>query len=492
MNLLTTETAHVVEVDVPQRQTFPIFLSSLCKRAPRLEDLRAKIHQDIGRKTYIYVDEQFQPRDILQQDDLCAADELIARVREAETFICILAGSSHGSPIEIAGIPSRASFFEIELFQAALLRKKVHVFVRDDFTPEPRLDALLRILKDTFPEWRNITPQSDDEIFAGVMRIVDETFSPFVMKSWLAWRAPVDKLVQALYSARARNRTNPSILFLHGATDPSLGKPRLEIVRPLIQDIEHQRNEEKRLSRLWIGLRELMALDHRRLDDTELLQYWNRLLGGWARAGAWYGLHADMPLGCLGALNSLTQVRDRLATLLPATSRGDDTTFPGGALASAKYSIAKRLHVKEDRVFRFRDALNDLRRSLEIERQDKSGLLATRGSILRQLGQVSDAVADYETVVRMRKENHASDHALGDALSELGYAYLWQLSPRKALRFCEEGVEKLRQGGRAGFLARGLRKLAVAYLVNGKLRDANRVRHEAKTVAVAHGALDQL
>ena len=81
---------------------------------------------------------------------------------------------------------------------------------------------------------------------------------------------------------------------------------------------------------------------------------------------------------------------------------------------------------------------------------------------------------------------------LSDALSELGFAYLWQLSPRKGLRFCEGGVTKLRQGGRAGFLARGLRKLAVAYLVNGRLRKAYEARREAKSVASAHGALDQL
>ena len=95
-------------------------------------------------------------------------------------------------------------------------------------------------------------------------------------------------------------------------------------------------------------------------------------------------------------------------------------------------------------------------------------------------------------MVRLRKENHAADHELGDALSELGFAHLWQLSPRKGLRFCEEGVAKLRQGGRAGFLARGLRKLAVAYLVNGRLRKAYEARREAKSVASAHGALDQL
>lgn len=235
-----------------------------------------------------------------------------------------------------------------------------------------------------------------------------------------------------------------------------------------------------------------MALDHQVLRDPELLQYWNRLLGEWARAAAWYGLHADMPLGCLAALNSQTKVRERLGAVFSGTPDLRDTAFPGGPLASAKYSIAKCLYVNQDRVARFDEALCDIKRSLEIERQDRSGLLAIRGSILLQLGKISDSILDYETVVRLRKESHAANHERGDALSELGFAYLWQLSPRKGLRFCEEGVANLRQGGRAGFLARGLRKLSVAYLVNGRFRKAYEARREAKTVAGAHGALDQL
>ena len=95
-----------------ERKTFPVFVSSLCRRA-NLWDLRAKIYEDIGKSTYVYVDEQFKPRNIEQQEDLEAADELIGRVREADTFICILGGSSHGSPIKIEEYSSNVSFFEI-------------------------------------------------------------------------------------------------------------------------------------------------------------------------------------------------------------------------------------------------------------------------------------------------------------------------------------------------------------------------------------------
>src|SRR6185295_11064095 len=117
-------------------KTFPIFLSSLCGAAPGLKDLRAKIYQEVGQKASVYVDEQFKFRNVSQQDDLEAADELIARIREATVFICILAGSSHGTLMNIGSLRSRTSFFEIELYQAALLKKEVHVFVRNDFVPD--------------------------------------------------------------------------------------------------------------------------------------------------------------------------------------------------------------------------------------------------------------------------------------------------------------------------------------------------------------------
>jgi len=474
-----------------ESKKFPVFVSSLCRRA-NLEDLRARIFCDIGKKTYIYVDEQFKHRNIKQQEDLMAADELISRVREANTFICILGGSSHGTAIKIKEYPSNVSFFEIELFQAALLQKKIHVFVRDDFTPDPKLEALLKILSFSFPEWGDIKRQSESEILSGVEHVVEKTLHQRTSKRLFQLRAPINRLVQAFYAARARRSTNPPILFLDSAAERRSEQPRIEVLRSLVTDIEQQPNEEKRLSRLWMGLRELMACEYENLLDEELLGYWNQLLAEWARAGAWYGLHADTPLGCLAALNSLTRVRQRLITLNPKMSGSGDMEFPGGALASSKYSIAKRLYIKSDREARFNEAIQDIQRSLDIPGVDQSGLLAIRGSIFRQMGKMSDCINDYKDVVRIRRGNNSPDNQIGEALCELGFGYLRYFSPRKGLRYCQEGVEMLRQGGRAGFLARGLRKLAVAYLVNGSLVKAYKARNEAVEVAVKHGAYDQI
>lgn len=474
-----------------ERKTFPVFVSSLCRRA-NLWDLRAKIYEDIGKSTYVYVDEQFKPRNIEQQEDLEAADELIGRVREADTFICILGGSSHGSPIKIEEYSSNVSFFEIELFQAALLQKEIHVFVRDDFAPDPKLDSLLGILKIAFPEWRNIKRQTESEILSGVERVVENALHRHKIKPLLQLQTPIKRLVQDFYTTRAKYSVNPSVFFLDNATDSRSVEPRREILQSIGGNIDQQSNEEKRLSRLWIGLRELMVCGYEDISDEELLGYWNHFLAEWARAGAWYGLHADTPLGCLAALNSMTRVRERIITLNPKTIGPHDMAYPGGALASSKYSIAKRLYVKADREARFNEAISDIQRSLSTPGVDQSGLLAIRGSIFRQLGKMSDCIKDYEDVVRIRRENNSADNQIGEALCELGFGYLRNYSPRRGLCYCQEGVEMLRDSEHAGFLARGLRKLAVAYLINGKLGKAYKTKNEAISVAVKYGAYDQL
>lgn len=471
---------------------YPVFLSSICKDKLDLLPLRERIFDEVGGKTYVYVDEKVNPDRGHNQDNLEIADELISRVREADIFVCVLGGTRHGSPIKINDRPSSTSFFEIELYQAALLRKEIYLFVRNDFSPEPQLQALLNILRFAFPEWASRPMQTEDQIVAEMQRLVAKILARQVMKPFIRLRAPINRFVQALHTARAMGLASPPLLFLDGTFDPRSKAPDEAILSSVVAELEHQRDEEKRLSRLWIGLRELMCVDYRVLENKDMLNSWNYLFGEWARSGAWYGLHGDTPLGCLAALKSLTVVRNRLSTMYGKELPPEETVFPGGALASAKYSIAKRLYVKRDREALFNGALQDIGCSLTLAADDKSGLLAIRGSIYRQTGKISEAVEDYEEVLRMRSQANAPASSVGDALSELGFGYLRQGQIVKALYYCKSGVEHLREGGRAGFLARGLRKLSVAYFVNGRLINAYEAWQEARAVAVGHRAFDQL
>ena len=468
---------------------YPIFLSSLCRE---LYDLRKKIYEDIGCCNLVYVDEQVEWRDIKQQEDIEAVDELIRRVREANIFICVLGGKRHGSPIKIDLRPSAVSFFEIELFQAALLEKEVHLFVRDDFVPEPRLQRLLEILRFAFPEWFNQQRLTDQQITERVKRLVGKERRKFFLNPFNAIRAPINRLVQALYIARGRNSFNSPLLFLDEEFETRVSFPDQQIIISLQKQITTELNEEKRLSRLWIALRELMSAPYTNLKDHTILFQWNEILGKWASAGAWYGLHGDMPLACLAALNSMVKVRQQLGRLSIKNVASEQTAYPGGALASAKYSIAKRLFVKADRNTRLNEALNDIQQSLKLSVNfDDSGLRAIKGSIFRQLGRVTEAISEYDAVLKIRHKKAASDASIGEAMSELGFGYLRQWNLPKGLQYCKEGVALMRSGASAGFLARGLRKLSLAYLVNGKLLKAHDAWHESKKVASKYGAFDQ-
>jgi len=472
----------------PNKQ-FPIFVSSVCHG---LWDLRARIYFDLGCEHYVFVDEQInKERDVTHQDDLAVADELITRIREANTFVCILGGSEHGSAIKVHDNPSRVFFLEIELFYATLLNKEIHLFVRDDFVPGPQLEAFLSILKLAFPEWGTIKKQSETEILSGMKRLIERSPNRQTNNSWFTVRTPIRRLVQALYGARAKNRPHPSIFFMQGAFESRTDEPRVDILRPLAIQLKEQFNQETRLSLLWIGIRELWHSPYDEIRDLELLRHWNFFLGEWAGAGAWYGLHGDTPLGCLAALNSQAKVRQRIAKLFPEQV-GPDTAYPGGALASTKYSISKRLYISEDRGTYLNEALSDLQVSLANAPSDKSGLVAIRASVFWELNKISEAISDYEQVLHLRQQNSAPNGQIGEALSELGYGYLRQFKLRRGLSFCEEGVALLKEGGRPAFLARGLRKLSVAYLLNARLAKAYEAREELNAVAMKHGILDQL
>lgn len=464
--------------------SYPIFLSSLCTE---LKSLREKLYINVGKEKYIYVDDKFIERPPTH-NHLETVDKLIQRIRESNIFVCILGGKRHGMSIDIGSTPSSVTFFELELFQAALLQKQIYIFVRDDFDPEPRLKRLLEILDFYLPEWICQKRMNDRQIQEQCSRLVQKERFTKPFRSICHLYRPIRRLVQGFY----RQANNRKIRYLEGEFEPRTEPPKRNIIEDVVKLVKEQPNEEKRLSRIWIGVRELMAAPYTTSVDLELLQYWDVLLGEWSKAGAWYGLHADTPLGCLAALNSVTDIRLQIEKQYSSRVLPQDTAYPGGALASSKYSIAKLLYVKKDRKERFNEALDDANKAMLLPFADEAGLRAIRGSIYRQLGRLTDAILDYETVLNLRRKGGMSEPAIGEAMSELGFAYLKQFHFRKGLDYCREGVELLRQGDRPSFLARGLRKLPVAYLCNGNPQKAYEAKHESEAVAMKHGAFDQL
>ena len=61
-----------------------------------------------------------------------------------------------------------------------------------------------------------------------------------------------------MYVNRARHRP-PSVCFLNNEKEVAKTTPDTSIVTSIQEDIRTRPNEEQRLSRIWIAMRELMA-----------------------------------------------------------------------------------------------------------------------------------------------------------------------------------------------------------------------------------------
>ena len=119
-------------------------------------------------------------------------------------------------------------------------------------------------------------------------------------------------------------------------------------------------------------------------------------------------------------------------------------------------------------------------------------LYAIRGSIHLQLRRFFKAVDDYHTTLKLREKSNAPDSQKGEALSELGFGYLFIGRWFKAVDYLEKGVRLLEQTPNSGFLVRAKRKLSIAYRITGRLSKAHGLKEEAERLALNLKALDQI
>lgn len=104
----------------------------------------------------------------------------------------------------------------------------------------------------------------------------------------------------------------------------------------------------------------------------------------------------------------------------------------------------------------------------------------------------SAAVRDYEEVVRLRQASGASDSQLGEALTELGYGYLFQGRLLKGRDLILSGLSLMDPDtGQIGFYIRAKRKLAASYFATGNWKRGVQHRAEARELAKRFNALDQ-
>lgn len=473
-----------------EREPFA-FVSSLT--ADHFETRRRlfDLGESCGR--YVWVCEHERCRaDLYGRDPLEIADTLVDRVRRARHYIALLGGTRHGTSIIVGERPSSVSHFEVELFAAAMAGRRITVLVAEGFAPGPRMAALLRLLEWALPRERWEQRLSQDAIIRRVEALltepqIDPTAAATLPRDFGLRR----RLVQGFYRRRSDSRP---LFFLDGQFEDRPQSPDLDLVDELLAQATQALDQERRLSRIWMALRELMAAAQRFGTEPRVLLKWNLALGQWAKAASWYGLHAHIYLGALAAIGSAAQARTQLRECPNRTAGLDprDLAHPSGALASATYSIAKYAPWWERRAM-YRDVLLHLEHPerLRGSLQDDSDVKLIRASTLLRLGSVWDAKRDYRAALDLR-EREGNPARIGEALSELGFACLFTLSFGEGLNLLRRGEALLGTHQVPGFHIRAKRKLAWGLYLCGQRAAAKEQRAAADLMADQHRMYDQL
>lgn len=366
------------------------------------------------------------------------------------------------------------------------------MFMRDAFRPSAEMQGILQLIESVFPSHCIRPPMPDKAIKEEVRRLVDLTGPRNrIALPFRGLRTSTGTVfVRALDSVRSPQCSYSQLRLLNGVYVTGGPKPAGQAVAALVSEIKTDRNVEKRLVRLWLALRELMQRSFDKKSDLTVLRQWEVVLGAWATAGAWYGLHGHTPLGTLAALNTASEVK-RCIQNSGVRPEPTEIARQGGALASAKYSIGRRLRRRRrDRLLR--EALGHLDESYVHGGSDMPGALLIRGSILLYLRERKDAIEAFKKALALR-EGHptTSAHDIGQAMSELGFGYLRTFHVRRGLSYCQESIPLLRTTDNLGFLARGLRKLHLAYYMNGMFLKANATYQEWKQLVEDNCLYDQ-
>ena len=419
------------------------------------------------------------PLNDLEKTELC-----LEGVRQAECFVAVIT-SRHGSKVEVPGIGIvHTSFFEAELFEAALLGKPAFVFLLDGHTPDDSLANLLKLLAPAFPGM-NLRPMSEDAIARSIHRLVHKHRRP----RWLRLLMTPPRLglmVDKLFCLRHRSydvKTElPPWRFLESKFDTAVPPPDPALVESLLTRAAATATYQARLTLIWFAIRMLMGAPYNDPAHVAFLSKWTRSFSAWNSSAAWYGLHGPALMSCLAALGSLAEI-----AVTSSVKAGPAAAIPHGAFASEYYSTGK-LASRGTSIFDL--ALRHVEAAIDVASEDGANEIAIRGSIHLRMGRKDAALVDYRRVAELRREKGRASY--GDALSELGYAQFLAGERTQGLTRMEEGLLILKSAPPSGFQVRAMRKLAVGYARCMKFGSALDLAVQAHDLAAALGAHDQI
>ena len=461
-----------------------VFLSSVLSGGEEVPDglrkERERIYQygeAFGRNA-VWVDEIIEPDRRL--DPLAEIDDFLFELQRSRVYLAVIASDWPGTHITIAGRNANATYFETELFYAAVLGRPIVVVIRADIRIPSETTNLLSMLQRVVPRiaWHEVSSAAEAEDKA--KRVVEQAATGKLQELELK-RGELGQMLRHWWNWREPGVGSPGLRWLDGRFLASERTPSIEIVEECLRSVSTAASERQRLSRLWIAARELMGVPHDQTRDPHWLDLWNRVLTEWNSASAWYGLHGHCELGYLAALNSLDDIRRSGRVNSHALSDDPAWDPPNASLASAYYAAAHRVSSWRLRQIGLKKALRLLDGAVARDSLSRSNILAIRGSVLLKLLAFSASVDAYREVLHLRESSSiASQGSIGEAMTELGFGLLFTFDWRRGRNLIRQGVSMMETANyRQGFVVRGKRKLAVSLLLTGDFRGARRTRHEA-------------
>lgn len=380
-----------------------------------------------------------------------ASDICLENIASCDLVMCVI-NENLGSHILKEDVILEAKHFEIEILSASLQRKPMVIWnastsVRDHETQ----DFINCILTDD-----NLCSTSSLDAAIAAIELYQQTGNHGFGNKQKSNNPKMYGLTNRLAIIRASYGS----LFSQRMELPFLGsaiftgsRPNVDLALDLAADATRQQNLHIRIARLWGSIRELSPSHPLDSSDPIILHAWDKVLGAWASAASWYGLHAHIHVGCVAACTTHWRLRQIMRAGLPGNK---DIEIPVGALASANYSLIKRLPLLI-RIGAFRKLIKFMDENIS-QAQYTSGLLAIRGSINIQLLNPFAAYRDFELGLRKLEEQGGSPLRVADAKIHLAVAsgMLFRRSEARAL--IDDGLREMRGKVSAGEMLRALRK----------------------------------
>ena len=470
-----------------------VFLSSVFRDdfGSGLEDvpLRRRIieaEQSDSLPVGLWAYEHFWPEgsETPEPDADTIVDRCFKGVRECDLFVFLLTGR-HGTGVpyhknEKKEVSILASYLELELFAAAMLKKPILVLHRCNQEPQEELrDAMLLLRSQSAADQYVIA--NERSLYSRFM----EACKSLAGGTRPAQSQQLTGLAECLSVRRSRRRMDEELLeprlhFLDGRLPSNkkvIDSANAEKAKCLLDEVAsgHRRAgtdmlpmpHGAALCRLWAAMRELMDAEDTANRDPSIAPHWDRALGLWADKASWFGLHGHVWMGPLAAVNSQFALRKNMQHE-PVFRNAHGVRELLGGRASAIYSIAHRMCSKKRKLYHYNQSITLSTQAIERDADAQQGARAIRGHALMQtarLGKICNlwrAKNDFKRSLALREKAGAKPSSIGEAQTDLGLCLVLLGSKRSGLSLLQKGIELLRMDDSVNaqsFLAWGLRKL---------------------------------